>query len=104
DDEIGRSTAAFNTMVNEIDKSSAMLKQKTTDILALLQNMPQGVLAVEGDGRIHAEYSAYLETILQRSDIAGHPFMEVVFSHAALSRDTLSQIEAAVGACLGEDE
>lgn len=104
DDEIGRSTAAFNTMVNEIDKSSAMLKQKTTDMLALLQNMPQGVLAVEGDGRIHAEYSAYLETILQTADIAGRPFMDVVFSHAALSRDTLSQIEAAVGACLGEDE
>src|SRR5690606_15859677 len=101
DDEIGRSTAAFNTMVNEIDKSSAMLKQKTTDMLALLQNMPQGVLAVEGDGRIHPEYSAYLETILQTSDVAGRSFMEVVFSHAVLSRDTLSQIEAAVGACLG---
>lgn len=104
DDEIGRSTAAFNTMVNEIDKSSTMLKQKTTDMLALLQNMPQGVLAVEGDGLIHPEYSAYLENILQRGDISGHAFMEVVFAHAALSRDTLSQVEAAIGACLGEDE
>ncbi|MDE2600215.1 MAG: HAMP domain-containing protein [Rhodocyclaceae bacterium] len=104
DDEIGRSTAAFNTMVNEIDKSSAMLQQKTNDMLALLQNMPQGVLAIEGDGRIHPEYSAYLETILQSGDISGRPFMEVVFSHASLSRDTLSQVEAAVGACLGEDE
>jgi two-component system chemotaxis sensor kinase CheA len=104
EDEIGRSTAAFNTMVNEIDKSSAMLQQKTNDMLALLQNMPQGVLAIEGDGHIHPEYSAYLETILQTGDISGRSFMEVVFSHASLSRDTLSQVEAAVGACLGEDE
>ncbi len=43
-DEIGRSIVAFNVMIDKIQESSALLKQKTTDIQTMLQNMPQGIL------------------------------------------------------------
>lgn len=102
-DEIGRSIAAFNMMVNRIQESSALLKQKTTDIQTMLQNMPQGILTIVGGNKVHPEYSAYLKAILETKDIAGSDLMDIVFSDTELGSDALSQIEAAVGACIGED-
>ena len=102
-DEIGRSIAAFNEMIEKIQQSSAQLKRKTADIQAMLQNMQQGILTIVDGAQIHAEYSAYLEAIFETQDIAGQPVMELVFSHTDLDADTLSQVDAAIHACLGED-
>lgn len=104
DDEIGRSVAAFNTMIARIEESSGLLRQKTNDIQTMLQNMPQGILTVTEGARVHPEYSAYLESIFETGDIAGRPLMELVFADSGLGSDALAQIEAACGACIGEDE
>jgi two-component system, chemotaxis family, sensor kinase CheA len=102
-DEIGRSIVAFNGMIERIQENSALLRQKTADIHAMLQNMQQGILtAIEG-AVVHAEYSAYLEAIFETSDIAGRSLMDLVFSDTDLGADTLSQVDAAIHACLGED-
>ena len=45
-DEIGHSIVAFNGMIEKIQENSALLKQKTADIQAMLQNMQQGILTV----------------------------------------------------------
>lgn len=102
-DEIGRSIVAFNTMIEKIQESSSQLKQKTTDIQTMLQNMPQGILTVSEGNRIHPEYSRFLESILETSDIAGRDLMDLVFANANLGSDRLAQIEAVGGACIGED-
>ncbi len=102
-DEIGRSIVAFNMMITKIQENSALLKQKTADIQAMLQNMPQGILTITEDQKIHPEYSAYLETIFETADIAGHEIMDLVFSDSNLGADTLSQIDAVAGACFRED-
>jgi len=102
-DEIGRSIVAFNGMIEKIQHSSAQLKRKTADIQAMLQNMQQGILTIVDGARIHAEYSAYLEAIFETQDIAGQPVMDLVFSHTGLDADALSQVDAAIHACLGED-
>lgn len=102
-DEIGRSIVAFNGMIEKIERSSAQLRQKTADIQAMLQNMPQGILTVIDGARVHAEYSAYLETIFETREIAGRPVMDLVFADTSLGADALSQVDAAVHACLGED-
>lgn len=102
-DEIGRSIVAFNMMINKIQESSALLKQKTTDIQTMLQNMPQGILTVTLGNKVHPEYSAYLETIFETKDIVGRDVMNLVFSNTNLGVDALSQVEAAAGACIGED-
>ncbi|HKU00069.1 MAG TPA: ATP-binding protein [Paraburkholderia sp.] len=103
-DEIGHSIVAFNGMIEKIQHSSAQLKRKTADIQAMLQNMQQGILTVVEGASVHNEYSAYLEAIFETSEIAGRPLMDLVFSHTELDADTLAQIDAAVHACLGEDD
>ncbi|MFC0399842.1 HAMP domain-containing protein [Paraburkholderia rhizosphaerae] len=102
-DEIGRSIVAFNGMIEKIQENSALLKQKTADIQAMLQNMQQGILTVVDGAVIHAEYSAYLEAIFETNDIAGRSLMDLVFADTDLGADDISQIDAATHACLGED-
>jgi two-component system chemotaxis sensor kinase CheA len=102
-DEIGHSIVAFNGMIEKIQENSALLKQKTADIQAMLQNMQQGILTVVSGAVVHAEYSAHLEAIFETSDIAGRSLMDLVFSDTDLGSDVLSQVDAASHACLGED-
>jgi two-component system chemotaxis sensor kinase CheA len=102
-DEIGHSIVAFNGMIERIQENSALLKQKTADIHAMLQNMQQGILTVVEGAVVHAEYSAYLEAIFETTDIAGRGLMDLVFSDTDLGADVRSQVDAAIHACLGED-
>jgi two-component system chemotaxis sensor kinase CheA len=103
DDEIGRSTQAFNLMLDAIQHRSDLLRKKTNDIQAMLQNVPQGILTVVDGNKIHPEYSSYLETILETQQIAGQDYLQVLFSHANLGADAMSQLEAIGGVCIGED-
>ncbi|WP_233849303.1 ATP-binding protein [Paraburkholderia sp. HD33-4] len=102
-DEIGHSIVAFNGMIEKIQQSSLQLKQKTADIQAMLQNMQQGILTVVEGGGVHPEYSAYLEAIFETREIAGRPLLDLVFGGTDINSDELSQIEAALHACIGED-
>ena len=86
-----------------VTERTKQLAQKTNDIQAMLQNMPQGVLTVLEGNVIHPEYSAYLETTFETTEIAGRNVMDLVFSHTDLGSDTLSQVETAIAACIGED-
>ncbi|MBP0597422.1 HAMP domain-containing protein [Herbaspirillum sp. LeCh32-8] len=102
-DEVGHSIVAFNGMVEKIEGASAQIRQKTADMQAMLQNIPQGILTIVDGNKIHPEYSAFLETVFETSDIAGRDLMDLVFAGTNLGADTLSQIEAIGGACIGED-
>ncbi|WP_158904104.1 MCP four helix bundle domain-containing protein [Burkholderia sp. L27(2015)] len=102
-DELGHSIVAFNGMIEKIQENSLLLKQKTADIQAMLQNMQQGILTVVDGAVIHAEYSAYLEAIFETQDIAGRGLMDLIFADTDLGADALSQVDAASHACLGED-
>jgi two-component system chemotaxis sensor kinase CheA len=103
DDEVGHSIAAFNTMIEKIEESSALVRQKTADIHAMLHNVPQGILTIENGNTIHPEYSDYLSSVIENNNIAGLNFIDVIFEGVNIGADALSQIEAAVGACIGED-
>ncbi|MGA7813759.1 ATP-binding protein [Caballeronia sp.] len=102
-DEIGHSIVAFNGMIQKIQENASLLKQKTADIQAMLQNMQQGILTIVEGAVVHAEYSAYLEAIFETKEIAGRKLMDLVFSDTDLGADDLSQVDAASHACLGED-
>ena len=102
-DEVGHSIVAFNGMIEKIQENSALLKQKTADIQAMLQNMQQGILTVVEGAVVHAEYSTHLEAIFETTDIAGRGLMDLVFSNTDLGADARSQVDAACHACLGED-
>lgn len=104
DDEIGKSVIAFNAMIEKIQQSSEQVRQKTADIHAMLHGIPQGILTIEPGGLVHPEFSEHLKTILETEDIAHRPVIELVFAGSGLSADALSQVDAALAACLGEDE
>jgi two-component system, chemotaxis family, sensor kinase CheA len=103
-DEIGKSMTAFNAMVEKIQQSSEVIRQKTADIHSMMHAIPQGILTLHGQGRIHPEYSDFLETILEQDDLTDRNVMDVVFGDAGLGGDELSQIATALAACIGEDE
>jgi two-component system chemotaxis sensor kinase CheA len=94
----------YASLEQRVAERTAQLRRKTSDLNAMLQNMPQGVLTVTAGGVIHPEYSAYLETILERGDLADGNLMELLFSNTSLDADTLAQVHAAIGACIGEDQ
>lgn len=91
------------SLERRVAERTAQLRQKTNDIQAMLENMPQGVMTVMPGGVIHPEYSAYMEAIFETKDIAGANVMELVFSQTSLGSNDLSQVDAAVGSCIGED-
>ena len=103
-DEIGRSMMAFNAMVEKIQESTELVRQKTADIHAMMQAIPQGVLTLEAGGRIHPEYSDFLRHILGTDKIGGEDAMAVLFAGASLGADALSSLETTIAACIGEDE
>lgn len=103
-DEVGHSITAFNVMVEKIQQSTELVKQKTADIHAMLHYIPQGILTLEANNRIHPEYSEFLGTILETQEIAGRSLMDVLFTGTACNADQLSQIETVTGACIAEDE
>ncbi|MEY4563300.1 MAG: hypothetical protein RLZZ618_2577, partial [Pseudomonadota bacterium] len=94
----------YASLEKRVAERTAQLRQKTNDINAMLQNMPQGVLTVVTGGLIHPEYSAYLETIFETKDIADQHVMQLVFDNTSVGADALSQVDAAVASCIGEDE
>ena len=103
-DEIGKSMMAFNAMVEKIQESTELVRQKTADIHAMMQAIPQGVLTLEAGGRVHPEYSDFLRHILGTDKIGGEDAMAVLFAGASLGADALSSLETTIAACIGEDE
>ena len=102
-DEIGRSIAAFNTMLTKIEERSTLLRIKTHDMQTMLQHMPQGILTVTQGNIVHPEFSAFLSSILETEAIANCPLMDLMFRDTTLSSDVYAQIETITSTCLGED-
>ena len=95
---------SLHEMQHRLAERTEQLRQKTNDINAMLQNMPQGVLTVVKGGNVHPEYSAYMATIFETNDIANRSVMELVFSGSNLGADVLSQIDTTISSVIGEDE
>jgi HAMP domain-containing protein/HPt (histidine-containing phosphotransfer) domain-containing protein len=92
------------TLEQKVEERTAQLKQKTNDINNMLQTMHQGIFTILPGGKIHPEYSAYLESIVETRDIANANVMDLMFTNTELGGNALSQISAALEAILGEDE
>ena len=92
------------TLEQKVEERTAELRQKTNDINNMMQNMHQGIFTILPGGKIHPEYSAYLESIVETKEIADKNVMELLFSDTTLGGNALSQISAALFAILDEDE
>jgi HPt (histidine-containing phosphotransfer) domain-containing protein len=92
-----------DNLENIVNERTAQLREKTNDIQAMLQNMPQGILTIVNEKKVHPEYSSYMEQIFETKDIAGKNFMDLVFKKSNVGSDFLSQVDAAIDSCIGED-
>ena len=96
-------TAINENLETLVASRTSALREKTNDIQAMLQNMPQGVLTVTAGGKVHPEYSAYLEQIFETKNVAGRDAMELLFGRADLGADARSQVEVSISSVIGED-
>ncbi|MES2948327.1 MAG: MCP four helix bundle domain-containing protein [Pseudomonadota bacterium] len=103
-DETSQLLRGLDTMRQRLGERTEQLRQKTSAINAMLQNMPQGVLTVVKGGDIHPEHSAYMAAIFETNEIANRPLKELVFSSSNLGADTLSQVDVVINSVIGEDE
>lgn len=92
------------TLEQKVEERTAALREKTNDILNMMQNMHQGLFTIMEGGIIHHEYAAYLEAIMETDKIANRNFMDLLFSNSNLGSDRLDQVSTAVEALLGSDE
>jgi signal transduction histidine kinase/ligand-binding sensor domain-containing protein len=88
----------------KVMERTAQVREKSKDIQIMLSNIPQGLFTVQNDGRIHPEYSQYLESIFETKDIAGRVASELLFNGANLVGDALDLAKSAIFAIIGEDE
>ncbi|MFT7186342.1 MAG: HAMP domain-containing protein/HPt (histidine-containing phosphotransfer) domain-containing protein [Pseudohongiellaceae bacterium] len=91
------------TLEQKVEERTLELQIKTNDILSMMENMHQGLFTVMDEGVIHHEYASFLETIFERSDIAGNNFMDLLFSKSKLGSDQLDQVTTAINAIIGEE-
>jgi HPt (histidine-containing phosphotransfer) domain-containing protein len=80
----------------------ARVEEQTRDIRSMLQHIRLGIFTVVGDGRIHKDYSAYMEQIFQRSDLEGTRAVEILLENCTSNRDALSQVSSILESTLGE--
>ncbi len=91
------------TLEQKVEERTAMLRQKTNDINNMLQNMHQGIFTIVAGNLVHPEYSRYLEEILENKHIANVNVMDLLFTNTGLGSNAVNQVQAALGAVLGED-
>lgn len=97
-------TEQQNRILEEkVSERTAELRRKNYDIQAMLSNMRQGLFTIEHDGRVHEEYSRYLETIFAKTDLAGQAFMPLLFGNAKLGSNAINQIQEATRAIIDEE-
>ncbi|MBQ47823.1 MAG: hypothetical protein CMP10_10225, partial [Zetaproteobacteria bacterium] len=85
-----------------VEDRTAQLNQKTHDIHTMLKNLPQGVLTIMANNKIHPEYSVYLEEILQTKKISGEDVIELILSESDLSSDKISQVRSMINFSIGD--
>jgi len=91
------------TLEQKVEQRTAQLVQKTHDINNMLQNMHQGIFTITTEGKVHPEYSAYLQSIIEHKNVADSKIMDLLFSNTTLGSNATNQICTALQAILGED-
>lgn len=92
-----------DTLEQLVAQRTEQLRQKSQDLHGMLQHLPLGVLTLIEGNRIHPEYSAGLEDILETRDIAGRDVMDLLFSGSRVAPEALARMEVALPSCIGQD-
>ncbi len=88
----------------KVTERTAEVREKSKDIQIMLANMRQGLFTLDATGRVHPEYSRFLEEIFEADNLAGRNALVMLFGSTNLGSDALDQMTQSVGSIIGEDE
>ncbi len=77
------------------------IKEKTRDIHSILENTKVGLFSIDGELKIHQDYSLCLETILEQRDLQGHSILDLLLLRSDLNADERDRVLAALRFSLG---
>lgn len=98
-DEIGQLAVSFNSLMGN-------LREKTNDLMSMMHNMHQGlftIMAQDGKHVIHPEYSSFIESIFDTTEVAGIEYHNLILKGATLGNDQADRMLAAVDSIIDED-
>ncbi len=95
-DEFADASKAFNELIIN-------LRDKNSQIHAMLTNMQQGLFTIGPDGLVSEEYSSHLEDIFENKQLASMLATALLFNQSNITGDTLNQIQEALNAMIGEN-
>jgi signal transduction histidine kinase len=80
------------------------VEEKTRDIVSILNNIRQGIMAVKSpNGELAKEHSLYLETMIGVRKTEGMNVLDACFVGFDISEDQLDQLRNALSMIIGED-
>jgi len=75
---------------------TADLATKNRDINSMLSNMKAGLFTIQASGKIHHEYSKYLEIIYSTTKIHGANVIDFLFANSKLNEDEVDQVQSTI--------
>ena len=87
-----------------ISERTVEVVEKSKDIKSMLSNIQQGLFTVKADRTIHKEYSAFMETIFETTDIGGHDLIKFLLDNSVIGTDDYDTACEAMNSMLGCEE
>ncbi|MDB4943541.1 MAG: hypothetical protein JWP97_3075 [Labilithrix sp.] len=81
--DVGQLGAAFDQLAGSLSQTVGELRQERDLVSRILDGMQEGVLLLDGEGKVALMNPALREMLLLRADLLGQPLLEVV-RHAEL--------------------
>jgi predicted ATPase/GAF domain-containing protein/HPt (histidine-containing phosphotransfer) domain-containing protein len=78
------------------------VKQKTRDMVTMMQNLKQGIFMIGMDGKVEEGASVYLKKVLETEEITGASAIDLLFKNSTIGADRLGQMGTVV-AMVGEN-
>ena len=91
-----------NNLEEKVLQRTQELKRKNADIQSILQNMQQGIFLIQRDLSIHHEYSKYLETIFNTTQISGANAIDLLFNNSTANEDEVNRFVATLDTSIGD--
>ena len=91
--------------LNAIRLAGAMtlLEKKSQEMMTIFTTIAQGIVVIDGNGRIGREYSKFTERLLEEADLGGKNIDTLLFKRSSLSHDAAQKALAACDNTVGEN-
>ena len=93
---------AFRTAENLSKDLQREVERQTRDIRSMLDHIPEGIFTIVPPGVIQPNFSAYMNKIFNKDEIAGKNAVDFLLGESSLNKDQVSRIQSAITSALGE--